>query len=441
MVMKKERKPKGRLLLMGSSAFNGELPPKVRERIDRAIDCGMTIIVGEARGANRLFQDYLKCKGYRNVIVGHAKSMRYNIGNWKTVQYGQNLKERERRMIEDCDSAIIIWMDKSSVIAENLESLKRLNKPTYLHEYSSRNNLARAGGLDPNRNYSLIPFVSAGKLLKREKRGKKRDAIRVCTFNLNSIRARKDLVTEWLNHRNNDLDILCFQETKVVDEDFPYDNFERLGYGCKVYGQKSYNGVAICSRFPLGNVSRGFDDDYWDDQKRIICARVEGIDLIDVYAPHGDLRGTDKYHQKLKWYNKLLSFLKENYSSEEKLMVMGDFNVARADLDVFDPEATKDGIGTLSEERDALQQILDWGLIDSYRYVYPEKQQFTWWDYIGGAIWRNEGMRIDYVLCTRPLLEGIEGVEVDLWPRMRRTPKPSDHAPVIVELDMSVKED
>jgi len=186
-----EREPKGkRSLLMGSSAFNAsELPPEVRERIDKAIDCGMTIIVGEARGASRLFQDYLKCKGYRNVIVGHAKSLRYSAGNWKTVQYGQNLKERERRMISDCDSAIIIWMDRSSVTAENLELLKRLNKPTYLYEYSSKSSLARAGELDPNRTYSLSPFVAASKLLKQEP-DKKRGTIRVCTFNLNSISAR-----------------------------------------------------------------------------------------------------------------------------------------------------------------------------------------------------------------------------------------------------------
>lgn len=123
-----------RLLLMGRSAFNfKELPLNVRIKIVQAITNSMMIIVGEARGASRLYQDYLKSKGYMNVIVGHAKSVRYNAGNWKTIQYGQNLKERERRMIEDCDLAIVIWMDKSSVIAENLELLKRLKKPTYLN--------------------------------------------------------------------------------------------------------------------------------------------------------------------------------------------------------------------------------------------------------------------------------------------------------------------
>jgi len=143
-----------RLLLMGSKAFKTEeLPNEVVERIDEALAQNVTVIVGEAQGACRLFQDYLQSKGYTNVIVGHAKSMRYNAGNWQTRQYGIDLKERERRMIEDCDSAIIIWTDSSGVIAENLELLKKLDKPTFLYEHSTKTNAAKAGWLDPNRTY------------------------------------------------------------------------------------------------------------------------------------------------------------------------------------------------------------------------------------------------------------------------------------------------
>jgi hypothetical protein len=149
-----------KLLLMGSSAFKDDgLPSEVKERIDEAIARGMTIIVGEAFGACRLFQDYLAFKDYRNVIVGHAVRLRYNAGNWKDFQYGKNLKERERRMIEDCDSAIIIWVNNSGVIAENLELLKRLGKPTFIYEYSSRTGTAKAGELDPERNYDPYYFV------------------------------------------------------------------------------------------------------------------------------------------------------------------------------------------------------------------------------------------------------------------------------------------
>jgi hypothetical protein len=141
---------------MGSKAFRAErLPAEVASMIDAAIARNMTILVGEALGAGRRYQDYLQSKGYRNVVVGHAKSLRYNAGHWTTRQYGVDLKERERRMIEDCDSAVIIWTDNSGVIAENLERLKQLGKPTFLYEQSTRTNTAAVGWLDPKRTYDL----------------------------------------------------------------------------------------------------------------------------------------------------------------------------------------------------------------------------------------------------------------------------------------------
>ena len=144
-----------KLLLMGSSAFKAkELPVEIKERIDYAIERNITVIVGEAHGACRLFQDYLAHKEYRSVIVGHAKTIRYNAGNWRDKKYGQNLKERQKNMIEECETAIIIWQDKSSVIAENLERLKKLKKPTFLYEYDSYSNTARSGKLDTSRIYS-----------------------------------------------------------------------------------------------------------------------------------------------------------------------------------------------------------------------------------------------------------------------------------------------
>lgn len=149
-----------KLLLMGSSAFKAEeLPVEVKERIDNAMSREMTIIVGEAHGASRLYQDYLKAKGYRNVVVGHAIKLRYNAGAWKDMQYGKNLKERERKMIEDCDSAIVIWMNKSGVIAKDLELLKRLRKPTFLYEYSSEIGEVKAGELDPKRIYDPFQYM------------------------------------------------------------------------------------------------------------------------------------------------------------------------------------------------------------------------------------------------------------------------------------------
>jgi len=149
-----------KLLLMGSSAFKDmELPVEVRERIDKAVEREMTIIVGEAPGASRLYQDYLKKKGYRNVIVGHAVRLRYNAGNWKVVKYGRDLKEREKKMIEDCDSAVVIWMNNSGVIANDLETLKSSGKPTFVYECSSETDEVRAGELDPNRIYDQFYYV------------------------------------------------------------------------------------------------------------------------------------------------------------------------------------------------------------------------------------------------------------------------------------------
>jgi len=263
--------------------------------------------------------------------------------------------------------------------------------------------------------------------------------MRICTFNVNSIRIRKDLIGEWLIHRKQDVDVLCFQELKTPDENFPFEDFEKMGFSCEVFGQKAYNGVAVCSRLPMKNTRKGFGDSAWDKQRRFIATKIKDIDILNIYAPHGGLRGEEKYDYKKNWYKKLISFLEAYCSPKDPLFIVGDLNVARADQDVFDPVALEGAIGTLPEEREAFQHLCDWGLTDVFRHLYPDRIQFTWWDYIGGAIWKNEGMRIDYVLCTESLLTHIKDVEVDIWPRRRQTPKPSDHAPVIVTLDVPGK--
>jgi len=255
--------------------------------------------------------------------------------------------------------------------------------------------------------------------------------MKICTFNVNSIRARKDLVISWLEHRNNDIDILCFQEIKVIEDDFPREEFEKLGFQCNVFGQKGYSGIALCTKLSLEDEKKGFGDEYWDQQKRLVEGRVEETSIINIYAPHGDLRGTDKFQYKLDWYKQFISYLEKNHTPNERMAIVGDFNVAREDMDVYNPEILEDTTGTMDEERVVFKELLDWGLVDAFRSLYPEKQQFTWWDYIGGAIWKDQGMRIDYILCTKPLFERLNNVEVDLWTRKRRKPIPSDHAPVI----------
>jgi exodeoxyribonuclease-3 len=259
---------------------------------------------------------------------------------------------------------------------------------------------------------------------------------KICTFNINSIRARKDLILKWLENRDNDIDVLCFQEIRVVDRDFPSKEFEKLGYNCEVYGQKGFNGVAICSKIPIKKTKKGFNDSSLDKQKRMLAVSIHDVEIVNIYAPHGDIRGREKFYYKLDWYKNFIQFLMENYSFNEKILVVGDFNVARNDLDVFNNISTLNGIGTMYEEREVFNDILNLGFIDVFRHIYPEKKQFTWWDYVGGAIWRNEGMRIDYVLSTKSLNEKTEEIEIDIWPRRRRNPKPSDHAPVILTLKL-----
>ncbi len=265
--------------------------------------------------------------------------------------------------------------------------------------------------------------------------------MKLCTFNVNSIRARKDLLFTWLEHRGHDLDVLCFQELKAEDVFFPWDEFQDLGFSCAVSGQKAYNGVAICSKLPQENVVKGFGENPWDQQKRLIGAQIKGLTLYNLYVPHGGLRNDDKFVYKQEWYARLMAFLEQHHSPDQPLLLVGDFNVALRDEDVYSAEALKDTIGTLPEEREAFTKLLSWGLTDVFRFHHPDSRQFTWWGYMGGAIWKDAGMRIDYALCTAPILDRITEVAVDLWPRKRRSPTPSDHAPLILTLDDLQEED
>ena len=253
--------------------------------------------------------------------------------------------------------------------------------------------------------------------------------MRVVTYNVNSIRSRKDLLINWL--REKDMDIVCLQELKQEEKNFPFEDFRALGYRCEVFAQKAYNGVCVCSKMPVDEVRKGFGDPIFDEQKRVISAKIEGVWFINVYAPHGDVRETDKFYYKLEFYNRLIRFLEENFSPEEPLCLLGDLNVARDDADVFDPNLLQDTVGTTREEREALERLLGWGFIDAFRYLYPDKTQFTWWDYIGGMVWKNMGMRIDYILITKTLKDSLVDVYVDMRLRKRRKPKPSDHAPLV----------
>ncbi len=257
----------------------------------------------------------------------------------------------------------------------------------------------------------------------------------IATFNVNSVNARLELIKRWLTEKNP-VDILCMQELKCEDERFPYKDFEELGYECAVFGQKAYNGVAICSKYGFEEVSKGFGDPFWDEQKRFIHAKIKGVDICNVYAPHGDLDG-EKHVYKLQFFKYLANYIEDKFDiKKDKISVVGDLNVARDDIDVWEPELLHGTIGFMDDEREALEELLKIGLIDLFRHCHPNERQFTWWDYKNAAVWRDEGMRIDYILANEILAKLCQEIYVDMWPRRRRSPTPSDHAPVVARFDI-----
>jgi exodeoxyribonuclease III len=262
--------------------------------------------------------------------------------------------------------------------------------------------------------------------------------MKIATWNVNSIRTRLEHLVGWLG--DNPVDALCVQETKVVDQDFPRSPLEALGYHVYVSGQKSYNGVALLSRSPLTDVSMGFTPILGeaivgdlDDQKRVITGVLEGVRIINLYVPNGSAIGSEKYEYKLRWLGVLRDYLKALMTQHINLLVCGDFNVAPEDRDIHDPTGREQHIMASDGERQALQQaIFDLGLADAFRKFNPEAGQFSWWDYRAAAFRRNLGWRIDHHYLSPSLYEQAKSCDIDTAPR--KLEKPSDHAPVVVEI-------
>lgn len=239
---------------------------------------------------------------------------------------------------------------------------------------------------------------------------------------------------QWL--QDNPVDVLCMQETKVVDKDFPRSPFEQLGYHIYVSGQKSYNGVAMLSRSPLEDVSTGFAPVLgvgdFDEQKRVIAGVVDGVRVVNLYVPNGSSIGSDKYEYKLTWLKALRSYLQALLEKQPGAMcICGDFNIAPEDKDIHDPLGCKNSVMASDLERQALQEILKLGFFDAFRKFTTEGGHFSWWDYRAGAFRRNWGWRIDHHYLTPDLYERSTSCIIDKAPR--KLEKPSDHAPVIVE--------
>jgi exodeoxyribonuclease-3 len=253
----------------------------------------------------------------------------------------------------------------------------------------------------------------------------------VATWNVNSLRARLPGVLRWVRERKPD--VLCMQETKVPDEDFPLDDFTILGYHEALHGQKSYNGVAILSRRPLTDVARGFDGKGGDEQKRLIAATVGGIRVVNAYIPNGGEVGSDKFAYKLDFYERLLGYFGAR-RPDEPLVFVGDFNVAPEPRDVFDPAVMDGQTCYHPAERAALAKLAAWGFVDLYRRYEAGAGHYSWWDYRQGAFQRDQGLRIDHIWTTRVLAERSQSCRIDAAERAKD--KASDHVPVVAVFGM-----
>jgi exodeoxyribonuclease III len=251
----------------------------------------------------------------------------------------------------------------------------------------------------------------------------------IATWNVNSIRARKERVIAWLTARQPD--IVCVQETKVTDDAFPRADFEALGYHVTISGQRTYNGVAIFSRTAPVHVVRGFADGEEEREARFLAATIEGIQVVCVYVPNGQSISSEKFAYKLSWLKRLRCYLDRCRNSAEPLVLCGDLNVAPESRDVHDPTAWEDTVLCHPRARAALRDLCEWGLVDAFRLHHHEGGFYSWWDYRQLAFPKNHGLRIDHVLVTPPLVVRCTSADIDR--ETRKGKGASDHAPVIAE--------
>lgn len=253
--------------------------------------------------------------------------------------------------------------------------------------------------------------------------------MKIATWNVNSLKVRLPHLLDWLS-ANPDLDVLGLQELKLEDDKFPHAELAAAGWHAVVNGQKTYNGVAILARTPPQHVVRdipGFDD----PQRRVIAATVGGVRVIDVYVVNGQAVGSDKYEYKLRWLAALRDYLAAELQQHPLLAVVGDYNIAPTDADVYDPVAWGNDVLCSPPEREALAALLGLGLTDCFAAHPPEGNRFTWWDYRQAGFRRNLGLRIDHVLASAALADTLVATRIDTAPR--KLERPSDHAPVIAE--------
>ncbi|UCF66745.1 MAG: exodeoxyribonuclease III [Acidobacteriota bacterium] len=257
--------------------------------------------------------------------------------------------------------------------------------------------------------------------------------MRVATWNLNGLRARLDFLLSWIESRKPDL--VGLQEHTMTDDLFPHDAFAALGYRAASHGQKAWNGIAILSRAPIEVTQRGLPGQE-EFGARLLTATVSGISFTTVYAPNGKNVGHEDFPRKLAWFDALAAHLERTHEPSRPAILCGDFNICPGPLDSWNEEALSGTIFHTDEERERYRRLIDGGLRDLFRERHPDKRAFSWWDYRGGAFHRKQGLRIDVVLGSAPIMKRVRDVEIDRDYRKKRDGlTPSDHAPVLVDLD------
>ncbi len=257
--------------------------------------------------------------------------------------------------------------------------------------------------------------------------------MKIATWNVNSLAVRLPQVLDWL--AANPVDALCLQELKLSDDKFPLKELEAAGYHSAVFGQKTYNGVAILSRAPARDVVKNIAG-FSDEQSRVIAATLDSpqgeVRVVNGYFVNGQAPGTDKFAYKMKWLDGLREWLRQELASHQQLVLLGDFNITVDDRDTWDPEGLRETIHHTTEEREHFHALLSLGLTDAFRMFEQPEKSYSWWDYREFAFRRNRGLRIDHILVSKALQPLVRGCIIDRSPR--KNERPSDHAPVLVEL-------
>lgn len=256
--------------------------------------------------------------------------------------------------------------------------------------------------------------------------------LKVATWNVNSIKARLERALLWLDKVRPD--IVCLQELKVQDEDFPRDEMAEAGYHAAVHGQRTYNGVAILSRSDVTDIRAGMQDDVPDPQARVISGRTFGIQVVSAYVPNGKEVGSDKWEYKLDWLSRFRDYASRSFEPDDPVLLGGDFNVAPEDRDVANPDRWRESVLCHEGGRNSLRKLMALGYSDTMRLHHDGEGPYSWWDYRRLAFPKGDGLRIDHILASEPLSDRCVAAYVDRDERKGK--KPSDHAPVIVELEI-----